>query len=206
MSTTLTPTSPLFAVTRKRSRAYLNWARRLSLAEALMLLLGSCSLADAAASDPSSKPFAIGAALMAIAYLMLGLFVGRGSRRAAVTLLGLSIARQIVSFMPGASALANVIAPLLLADIFLYVQAARAAAVLGEPLENPLDEPVAPSPSVVADAPPPAYRRIWEPNFRNDFTVASVLVAVVIVFFYKGATVPDYHSGFEGIGTLYYWV
>src|SRR4051794_8564009 len=94
MATTLTPTAPLFAVTRKRSRAYLNWARTLSLAEALMLLLGSCSLADAAGSDPSRKPFAIGAALMAIAYLMLGLFVGRGSVRAAVTLLGLSIARQ----------------------------------------------------------------------------------------------------------------
>ena len=251
MSTTLTPTAPLFAVTRKRSRAYLTWARRLAQAEALLLLLGSCSLADAASRDPSNKAFAIGAAALAIVWLTLAHYVGRGSARAAVILLGLSIARQIVSFMPGAAALANVVAPLLLADLFLYIQAARAAVVLAQPLENPLDEWVSSGPAVAkatagpvstvsrpaatAEAtgeptgeataaaaspqafkwpvdwvepriPEPPHRRIWEPSFRNDFIVASVLGVVAMAGFYKGAAVPDSHSGFEGIASMYYWV
>jgi hypothetical protein len=239
MSTTLTPTAPLFAVTRERSRAYLKWARRLAQAEALLLLFASCSLVDAGARDQSNTPFAIGAAAMAILWLTLGHFVGRGSARAAVTLLALSIARQIVAFLPGAAALANVVAPLFLADLFLYIQAARAAVVLAQPRGNPLDESVSSGPTVVkAKAPPvstlsrpaataegaspqafkwpvdwvesripePPRRRIWEPNFRHDFIVASVLLAVAMGGFYKGAAVPDYHSGFEGLASIYYWV
>jgi hypothetical protein len=141
MLTTLTPTHPFFDLPRERSRSYLTWARRLAQAEALLLLLGSCSLFDSGAGAHQINPFAIVAFAMAILWLTLGYFVGRGSARAAVILLGLSIARQVAVFMPGAPELANVVAPLILLDLFLFTQAARGAVALARSSTvNPLTE------------------------------------------------------------------
>lgn len=144
----LTATHPFFDIPRERSRSYLKWARRLAQLEALLLLLGSCSLSDASTSNAQLTPFALGFVGLAVLWLVLAYFVGRGSANAAVILLGLSIARQVIAFASG-NQLAQVIAPLILADLFLYGQAVRSAIALTRAvIPNPLAVPITPNPTV----------------------------------------------------------
>jgi hypothetical protein len=124
------PTHPFFAVPHDRSRSYLAWARRLAQAEAFFVLFGTCSAVDAAAGGSRINPYVIVGLVLAISLLTLGNFVGRGSVRAAVILLGLSISREMILFVPGMSHFLRGFAPLLLLDLILYTQAVRAAVAL----------------------------------------------------------------------------
>jgi hypothetical protein len=133
MSSLLTPSHPAFAVPRDIARSYLTWARRLAQLEAVVLLFATCSLVTAPTGGQSNGvAVAIVSMAMAFLYLTLGYYVGQGNPRAAVTLLGLSIVRAVMAFLPGQTNLGVLVAPLLLADLFLFTQASRAAISLAK--------------------------------------------------------------------------
>src|SRR2546423_3981383 len=133
MSSLLTPSHPAFAVPRDTARSYLTWARRLAQLEAVVLFFATCSLVTApTGGQANGVAVAIVSMAMALLYLTLGYYVGQGNPRAAVTLLGLSIVRAVMAFLPGQTNLGMLVAPLLLADLFLFTQASRAAISLAQ--------------------------------------------------------------------------
>ena len=188
-------------------------------AEAILLLFGACSLLDASASTGHINPFAIVAAGMAILWLTLGHYVGRGSAHAAIILLGLSISRQVMAFMPGVPDFWTQLSPLILVDLFVFAQAARGAISLTRPvLASPVETAVASSrrpaaalakavsgwefkwpvdwvESLTHDA--AAATSIWPTNFSIDFIVASSLVAVAMGWLNHSAGINT-----EGVGAL----
>jgi len=131
MSSLLTPSHPAFALPRDTARSYLTWARRLAQLEAIVLLFATCSQVNGPAGGDANG-VAIVSLAMAFLYLALGYYVGQGSPRAAVTLLALSIVRAVMAFLPGQTDLGVLVAPLLLADLFLFTQASRAAISLAQ--------------------------------------------------------------------------
>ena len=144
MSTPLTPSStfPAFALSRDSARSYLTWARRLAQVEAIVLFYGSCSLVTAPGGGDVNA-VAIVTLVIGLLYLTLGYYVGQGNPRAAVTLLGLSIVRAVMAFLPGQTNLGVLVAPLILADLFLFTQASRAAIGLAQRAPvNPFTPPV----------------------------------------------------------------
>jgi hypothetical protein len=215
----LTTTHPIFALPRERSRSYLNWGRRLAQAEAILLLFGACSLLDASAASGHINPFAIAAAGMAILWLILGHYVGRGSAHAAIILLGLSISRQAMAFMPGASEFWTALSPLILVDLFVFAQAARGAIALARPIiASPMETATVfrprPAPALASTVSGREFKwpvdwvessaseratptSIWAPNFSVDFTVAASLVAVAMAWLNHAAGVNT-----EGVGGL----
>ena len=187
MSSLLTPSHPAFAISHDSARSYLTWARRLAQFEAILLLVGSCNLIGSAGGHVN--PVAIALIVTAFLYLPLAYYVGQGNVRAAVTLLGLSIARAVVAFLPSETNSGMLVAPLTLADLFLFTQAVRAAISLAQSRAvNPL------AVAETSDSPIPAgtfkWPRPWEvetpieesvnPHFTLDFIVASVLLAISI--------------------------
>ena len=159
MSSILTPSHPAFALPHDTARSYLTWARRLAQVEAIVLLYGSCSLISGTAGGDVSA-VAAASMVMALLYLTLAYYVGQGKPRAAITLLGLSIVRAVIAFIPGVTNLGVLVAPLILADLFLFTQASRAAISLAQrapvnpfiPVETPdlALKPVLPPPVVAA--------------------------------------------------------
>ncbi len=141
MSSSLTPSHPLFALPHDTSRSYLTWARRLAQAEAILLLFAACSRLDTTPSGPHLNAYAITAAIIALVYLIVAYHVGQGNARAAVTLLGLSIVRSVVAYLPGAPVSGGPVAPLLILDLFVFTQATRAAIALARP-DKPRTTPV----------------------------------------------------------------
>src|SRR6478672_2886919 len=92
---------PIFVLPRERSHSHLKWARILAQAEGIVLLLGSfIMIARGGVLHPSVV--ALGAVALSIISLTLGWEVGRGSVLAAAILLGLSISRWVMTFIPGA--------------------------------------------------------------------------------------------------------
>src|SRR4051812_3461343 len=143
------PTHPFFAVPHDRSRSYLAWARRLAQAEAFFVLFATCSAVDPGAGSVQINPYVIVGLVLGISLLTLGNFVGRGSARAAVILLGLSISRELILFLPGMSHFLRGFAPVLLLDLILYTQALRAAVALSVPATaGPVAVPVVAKPVV----------------------------------------------------------
>ncbi|MFL5483801.1 MAG: hypothetical protein ACJ8AK_16600 [Gemmatimonadaceae bacterium] len=157
MSSLLTPSHPAFAVPRDTARSYLTWARRLAQLEAVVLFFATCSLVTApTGGQANGVAVAIVSLAMGFLYLALGYYVGQGNPRAAIALLGLSIVRAVMAFLPGQTNLGAVVAPLLLADLFLFTQASRAAISLAkrvpvnpfttEKASNLAQKPVVPTP------------------------------------------------------------
>ena len=158
MSSLLTPSHPAFALSRDTARSYLTWARRLAHLEAFVLFFATCSLANAPGGGEANGVVIVSLAV-GFLYLTLGYYVGQGNPRAAVTLLGLSIARAAMAFLPGQTNLGELIAPLLLADLFLFTQASRAAISLAQRAAvNPLrpSEGFDSAPTLAPPAPAPA--------------------------------------------------
>src|SRR3954471_2510627 len=166
------PTHPFFAVPHDRSRSYLAWARRLAQAEAFFVLFATCSAVDPGAGSVQINPYVIAGLVLGISLLTLGNFVGRGSARAAVLLLGLSISRELILFLPGMSAFLRGFAPFLLLDLILYTQALRAAVALSQPeTGSPVAKPAVPE-QVVSE--PVVEQAVAEPLFAESVVAKPV--------------------------------
>jgi hypothetical protein len=230
MQPILTQTHPIFSLPRDRSRSYLKWGRRLAQAEGILLLLGSCGMLASAAATHQINGFAVGAAGIAVLWLALGWYLGRGSLVAAIILFGLTISRLAMVFVPGVSEFITSL-PWIVLDLFVFTQATRGAIALTQPIiARPVAAPVVARPSRV---PPSASRVMGEgfkwpvdwvespttssatsfwadafhdlrrktsPNFTVDFIVASSLVAVSMAWFNVGARVDT--SGAGGLAAL----
>ena len=224
MPPTLTAPHPIFALSRERSRSYLYWARRLVQAEGVILLLGALMM-FLRGYVPSTSPYAwLGVAALGILSLTLGWQVGRGSAPAVMILLGLSISRGVMNFVPGAPEWWTTFPLLTLVELFVFTQGARGAIALAQrggssakPAAAPIPvKPIARTelrvpqpnaqPGIVARKPfkfimpvePDTQAEERDRRFAVDCAVAALAGAISIV--YMSTDVPTHSEGLQGLG------
>src|SRR5215208_132823 len=125
----LTATHPIFALPSERSRSYLQWAQRLAQVEGVILLMGAWMMIYRSGVAHTSR-LAVGALLLSLMSLTLAWQVGRGSARAAMILLGLSVSRGVMTLAPGGPDWWTTFPPLTMLELFVFAQGARGAIAL----------------------------------------------------------------------------
>lgn len=132
MPPALDASHPVFALPPERSRAYLRWTQRLAQAEGIILLIGSGLTAVGGRTAAGSATAGVGIVALALLSLTLGWQVARGSPRAAVILLGLSVSRSLAALAPGAAEWWTSPLPLTLLELFVFAQGVRGAIALAQ--------------------------------------------------------------------------
>ena len=175
MPLTATAPHPLFVLPPERGRTYLNWARWLAYAEGIILVLGAAMMISR--GQISQIKITVGLAILS---LTLGWQVGRGSAGAAMILLGLSISRGVMTFIPGAPEWWTTFPPLTLLELFVFGQGARAA--IAHAQSEPGTQPT-----------------FWARSYFVDLVVAVILGALSFVA--MNIHVPT-GEGLMGVGKI----
>lgn len=129
------------------------------------------------------SPITVGLGILS---LTLGWQVGRGSPHAAMILLGLSISRGVMTFVPGAPEWWTTFPLLTLLELFVFAQAARGAIALAEP-----DRATAVSASPDG---------IWARRFFVDCVAVAIIAPLSYIA--MNIRIPN-GEGLHGVGELF---